>query len=300
MPLFIFEAMSSTPSRPRKTLGSYPSTSVIFSITLALFVIGLFGVLLVYSQELERVVRESFKVQVFLKNDLTDSIKTVLKTNIEKTPGIAPGTLKFISKDEAHKKFTEETGEDFRFMGENLLREYYQFGVTTEYQDTVKLSGIKKRIQKITGVFQVNYQESSITGINKNRNQIGLVLIGIALLLFVVVILLINNTLRLALFSQRFLIRSMQLVGATRGFITKPFLVRSIIYGVIGGVVASGILVGVIMYANRRIPELAYIQNTQRIGIVLGGLVALGIFVALLSTYRAVSKYLQLSLDELY
>lgn len=298
--LAIFEAMSAPSSRTRKTLGSYPSASVIFSITLALFVIGLFGVLLVYSQELERVMRESFKVQVFLKNDLSDSIKTALKTKIEKTPGIAQSTLKFISKDEAYKKFTEETGEDFRFMGENLLREYYQFGVTTEYQDTVKLSGIKKGIEKINGVFQVDYQESSITGINKNRNQIGLVLIGIALLLFIVVVLLINNTLRLALFSQRFLIRSMQLVGATHGFITRPFLIRSIIYGFIGGIMASGILVGVMTYANRRIPELAYIQNTERLGIVLGGLVALGIFVALLSTYRAVSKYLQLSLDELY
>lgn len=292
--------MSATPSRTRKTLGSYPSASVIFSITLALFVIGLFGVLIVYSNELERVVRESFKVQVFLKNDLSDSIKTTLKAKLENTEGIEAGSLKFISKAEAQKKFAEETGEDFSFLGENLLRESYQFGVAADHQDTVKLSAMKKTLAKLNGVFQIHYQESSITGINKNRNQIAIVLIGIALLLFVVVVLLINNTLRLALFSQRFLIRSMQLVGATRSFITKPFLIRSVVYGLIGGVVASAILVAVIMYANKRIPELTYIQNNQRIMIVLGNLVALGIFVALLSTYRAVSKYLQLSLDELY
>jgi cell division transport system permease protein len=298
--LAIFEAMSTSPSRPRKTLGSYPSVSVIFSITLALFVIGLFGLLVVYSNELERVVRESFKVQVFLKNELTDSVKTVLKSKIEKTAGVAPGTLVHISKEDARKKFTQETGEDFSFLGENLLRESYQFGVSAEHQDSTKLLSMGKTLEKLNGVFQVHYQVSSITGINKNRTQIGLVLVGVAVILFVVVVLLINNTLRLALFSQRFLIRSMQLVGATRSFIQKPFLAKSILYGLIGGIVSSGLLVGVVMYANRRIPELAAIQNNDRILIVLGGLVALGIFVALLSTYRAVSKYLQLSLDELY
>jgi cell division transport system permease protein len=292
--------MSTSPSRSRKTLGSYPSVSVIFSITLALFVIGLFGVLIVYSNELERVVRESFKVQVFLKNELTDSAKTTLKSKISRTEGIAPGTLVFISKEDARKKFTQETGEDFSFLGENLLRESYQFGVAATHQDSVKLMAIDKNLSKLPGVFQVHYQESSITGINKNRNQIGLVLVGMATILFVVVILLINNALRLALFSQRFLIRSMQLVGATRSFIQRPFLVRSSLYGLIGGVVASGLLIGMLAYANRRIPELEAIQNTQRILIVLGSLVALGIFVALLSTYRAVSKYLKLSLDELY
>lgn len=292
--------MSTSPSRSRKTLGSYPSASVIFSITLALFVIGLFGVLIVYSNELERVVRESFKVQVFLKNELTDSTKAVLKTKISKTEGIATGTLVFISKEDARKKFTQETGEDFSFLGENLLRESFQFGVAATHQDSAKLRIIDESLSKLNGVFQVHYQESSIKGINKNRNQIGLVLVGMATILFVVVILLINNALRLALFSQRFLIRSMQLVGATRSFIQKPFLIRSSVYGLVGGVVASGLLVGLLAYANRRIPELEAIQNTQRILIVLGSLVALGIFVALLSTYRAVSKYLQLSLDELY
>jgi cell division transport system permease protein len=123
---------------------------------------------------------------------------------------------------------------------------------------------------------------------------------GIALVLFVVVILLINNTLRLALFSQRFLIRSMQLVGATRWFIKKPFLVRSLIYGFIGGMIASGLLIGLVAFANKKVPELTAIQNNDRILIVLASLIGLGIFVALISTYRAVSKYLQLSLDELY
>lgn len=292
--------MSTSPSRSRKTLGSYPSVSVIFSITLALFVIGLFGVLIVYSNELERVVRESFKVQIYLKNELTDSVKTALKVSIEKTEGIAAGTMNFVSKEEAQKKFIRNTGENFTFQGENLFRESYEFGVTPLYQDTAKLRKMKSQLEKVKGVFQIHYLESSITGINKNRTQIALVLVGVASILFLVVILLINNTLRLALFSQRFLIRSMQLVGATGGFIQKPFLLRSMVYGLIAGGIASGLLIGVLAYATRWVPELATIQNNQHILLVLGGLVALGIFVALLSTYRAVSKYLKLSLEELY
>lgn len=256
--------------------------------------------LIVYSNELEGVVRANFNVQVFLKNDITDSTKSILKKRIEQTTGVAAGTLKFVSKEEAKKKFTEETGEDYSFMGENLLRESFRFGVEPAYQDTAKLRLISKQLSAVPGVFQIDYQESAITGINKNRNQIGLVLIGIALVLLIVVVLLIHNTLRLALFSQRFLIRSMQLVGATSGFIQKPFLLRSILYGLVSGLIAAGLLMGLLAYATRKIPELSYIQNTERIGLVLAGLATMGIFVGFLSTYSAVAKYLKLSLDELY
>jgi cell division transport system permease protein len=284
--------MSYSAARAKKKIGTYPSLSVIFSITLALFVMGLFGILIVYSGELERVVRENFRVQVFLKSDLSDSTKAVIKKKIQQQPYIAGPSFIFISK--------EETGEDFSFLGENMLKEAFQFGVPPSYQDSVKLTGIKHSLEKLNGVFQVYYVESSISAINQNKKKIGLVLVGIAALLFVVVVLLINNTLRLALFSQRFLIRSMQLVGATRGFIKTPFLVRALLYGVIGGVFASLLLIAILALANKRIPELSTIQNNQQIIMVLGSLLVLGIFVAFLSTYSAVSKYLKLSLDELY
>jgi cell division transport system permease protein len=292
--------MNSPSARGKKKLGSYPSISVVFSITLALFVIGLFGILIVYSGELERVVRENFRVQVFLKNELTDSTKAAIRSTLEGQGYVTTGSLIFISKEEARKKFIKETGEDFSFLGENLLRETFQFGVAPAFQDSIKLSSIKQSLSKQQGVFQVYYVESSISAINQNKKQIGLVLIGISGLLFVVVVLLINNTLRLALFSQRFLIRSMQLVGATRGFIKKPFLYRALLYGFISGLISSGLLITILMLANKRIPELKSIQNNERIIIVFASLTVLGIFVALISTYRAVSKYLKLSLDELY
>ena len=123
---------------------------------------------------------------------------------------------------------------------------------------------------------------------------------GLVTLLLLVVMLLINNTLRLALFSQRFLIRSMQLVGARSWFIQKPFLFRASLHGFIAGILASALLVALISFATQRVADLALIQNNNRLLLLLGFLIALGMLVAFLSTYRAVSKYLKLSLDELY
>jgi len=159
---------------------------------------------------------------------------------------------------------------------------------------------IKKKLEKRKWVHFVDYNPNLIESINKNRNTIGIVLAGSAAALFLVVILLIRNTLRLALFSQRFLIRSMQLVGATRGFITKPFLFRAMGYGLVGSVISGGLLTGLVAYAGKIIPELKLIINPAEILIVLALLTSVGIFVSVWSTWRAMRHYLSLSLDELY
>jgi cell division transport system permease protein len=146
----------------------------------------------------------------------------------------------------------------------------------------------------------VYYVESLIESINKNIAKIGFVLLGLASVLLLVVVLLINNTLRLALFSQRFLIRSMQLVGATRTFIQGPFLWRAFLHGAIAGLISCGLLWGVVQLGHRKIEELQMLENRERLLILLASLLGLGIFVAVISTWRAVHKYLKLSLDELY
>jgi cell division transport system permease protein len=289
----------------KKKLGSYPYISVVLSITLALFVIGVFGALVIYSKELERVVQENVKVQVYLKNHITEAQRIQVEKNLY-SKNFLPKTnkekaIQFISKEEAAKQFIKDTGEDFqKFLGENPLRDAFLVVVDPAYQDNASLSKIKKDVEAISGVFQVYYVENVIESVNKNVAKIGFVLISIATLLLITVVLLINNTLRLALFSQRFLIRSMQLVGAKRWFIQKPFLFRACLHGFLAGAIASGLLVGMISYANKRIEDLQLIQNNDRILLLIGSLLLLGIFVAVLSTQRAVSKYLKLSLDELY
>ncbi|MBL7864915.1 MAG: ABC transporter permease [Cyclobacteriaceae bacterium] len=288
-----------------KKLGSYPVISVVISITLALFVIGLFGVLVIYSQELGRLVRENVRIQVYLKSTLQKEDIDAIEKQLAKSDFILKDstrkTLVFVSRDEAAKQFIQDTGEDFqKFLGENPLKDAFLVTVDPAFHEKKKLQEIKARLEKDKGIFQVYYVESLVESINKNVAKIGLVLLGIAGMLLVVVVLLINNTLRLALFSQRFLIRSMQLVGATRAFIQGPFILRSILLGFISGVVASGMLWLLLRYGKSRVEDLSMLENEKRILMLLASLLALGIFVAAISTWRAVHKYLKLSLDELY
>lgn len=287
----------------KKKLGTYPYLSVVLSITLALFVIGVFGALVIYSKELERIVRENVKVQVYLNSQVSDVQRNQIEKGLASKPyvGEDKNAIQFVSKEEAAKLLIEETGENFKnFLGENPLKDAYLVRIKEGFHDTESLKKVKTEIEQIGGVFQVHYIENVIDSINQNITKIGLVLMGLVALLLLVVMLLINNTLRLALFSQRFLIRSMQLVGARSWFIQKPFLYRASLHGFIAGALASALLVALITFATQRVADLALIQNNNRLLLLLGFLIALGMLVAFLSTYRAVSKYLKLSLDELY
>ena len=289
----------------KKKLGSYPFISVVFSITLALFVIGLFGMLVIYSRGLARLVQENVRIQVYLKNQLDKETMAAIEKELKGSDFLlkdATGkSIQFISKEEAAKKFIKDTGEDFqKFLGENPLRDAYLIAIDPAFHEKQKLTSIKDRLEKIKGVFQVYYEANLVESINKNIGKIGLVLLGFASIMLLVVVLLINNTVRLALFSQRFLIRSMQLVGATRTFIQGPFILRAALHGMISGLVASGLLWGILRYGDSKVEELRLIENKDRVLILLACLLALGIFVAVVSTWRAVRRYLKLSLDELY
>jgi cell division transport system permease protein len=287
----------------KKKLGSYPSVSVVLSITLALFVIGVFGALIIYSKELERVVRENVKIQVYLKSQLSDAQRSQIEKSLAGKAYVSARkeAIQFISKEEAANQFIKETGEDFKqFLGENPLRDAYLVKITQDYHDAESLKKIKEDVEKISGVFEVYYVENVIDSINKNVSKIGILLMSLAVLLLIIVVLLINNTLRLALFSQRFLIRSMQLVGAKRSFIQRPFLVRAGAHGLLAGLLATGLLMAALVTATRKVEDLALIQNNDRLLGLIALLLLLGILVAVASTFRAVSKYLKLSLDELY
>lgn len=289
----------------RRKLGSYPSLGVVLSITLALFVIGIFGMLIIYAQQFEKVVRENIRVEVYLKNGLTQTQRSQVEKNLESLPYVSKQTteppLRFISKEDAAKKFIEETGEDFtKFLGDNPLHDAYLISIDPAYHTTKSMQKIKAEVEKMNGVFQVVPKEGLIDSVNKNVAKIGLVLAGMVALLLVIVVLLINNTLRLALFSQRFLIRSMQLVGARKWFIQRPFLFRSFGYGVLAGVLASLGIWGLTNYANKKIEDLIVLQNKEQMLILMGSLLLIGVIVAVTSTFISIRKYLKMSLDDLY
>ncbi len=286
-------------------MGSYPYFSVVFSIFLSLFVIGLFGLLFIHASKLTTAIKENIEVQIYLNKGITDNQRIQIQKTLSSKEYIARKNeelqISFVSKEEAAKGFIEETGEDFtNFLGENPLRDAYIIKIDPEFQSGEQLTEIKENIEKLTGVFEVVYVESLVESINKNLARISVVLLGFAVILIFIVIMLINNTIKLALFSQRFLIRSMQLVGATASFIQRPFLIRSALHGAMAGVIASAGLYGLLNFANRKIEDLASLQDLRMMFILFAALLVLGAIIGFGSTYRAINKYLKLSLDELY
>lgn len=299
--------MAQTNLKPtrKKKLGSYPHAMVIFSITLALFVIGLFGLLLIHAGKLSNLVKESIEVQVYLDRDLSETQLVTLKQAFAKKEYIAykgkEAQVRFYSKEEGAKAFIKETGEDFlNFLGENPLRDAYILNINPDFADSKNLKVIKQDLQEIPGVYEVQYVESLIESINSNIRKLSIVLLSFAGILVLAVIILINNTVKLALFSQRFLIRSMQLVGATSGFIQRPFLNRATLQGIISGLLASVLLLALLQYAYYQINELYLLRDEIQIGVLLGSLIILGSILGFFSSYRAVKKYLGMSLDDLY
>jgi cell division transport system permease protein len=289
-------------ARKKKKLGNYPFVGVTSSIALALLVIGLFGALVIYTKELERVVRDQVRVQVYLKSGLSAIQIQQIQKNLSARYFIAKKegseAIRFISKEEAAKQFVAETGEDFmKFLGENPLRDAFLLQIDARYHNPKAFEKLKAEMEAINGVFQVYYIESLLESVNKNVSTIALALMCLAAILLV---LLINNTVRLALFSQRFIIRSMQLVGATRGFIQAPFLWRSALYGFTASVISSASLTGILFAANREVDNLRLLQNNERLYLLIVTLTLLGIFVSVLSTAQAITKYLNQSLDDLY
>jgi cell division transport system permease protein len=291
--------------REKKVLGHFKFGSVLFSTTLSLFIVGLFGVILIQAKTLTSIIRENIEIQVFLTKNLDKSQLKAIRTNLSKKSYVLTKNdtlaLKFISDEEAAAAFIESTGEDFtQFLEDNPLRDSYIIAISEEFQTSEQLAEIVTELENIPGVFEVSFMRDLVDSINKNLFKVSLVLGGFILILIITVVMLINNTIRLALFSQRFLIRSMQLVGATRGFIRKPFLFRAWGFGMIAGVISSGLLFGLIQYAQSNIEGFALLQNYGMLFILFLILIISGGILSLLSTLRAVNKYLNMSLDELY
>ena len=291
--------------RKKTRLGSYKFVSVLFSITLSLFITGLVGLIIIQAKTLTSIIRENIEIQVFLNKNLQKGDVDRITKLLQQKPYILEkeGTKRFtyVTKEEAAAVFMEEVGEDFtQFINDNPLRDVFTFSVAEDYQTPELIEDIVAELQALDGVFEVTYMSDLVESINKNLLKVSMVLGAFILILLVTVIILINNTIRLALFSQRFLIRSMQLVGATKGFIRKPFLLRAFLYGALGGILASAMLFGLMEYGKQVIDGFNLLYNLKWLLILFGGLVFLGAFLSLFSTLKSVNKYLNMSLDELY
>jgi cell division transport system permease protein len=286
----------------KKKLGGYPAVGVVFSITLALFALGLFGTLMIYSHEFGKMVRDSLNVKVYLKSTLTETQRNQLEKTILGKEYVTQGetSLKFISKEEAEKDLVEQIGDYKEILGENPLKDAFVIGIKPEFQDTTNLKKIKADLETVNGIMEATYDIPLFDAVNKNFINISVVLLSIAGLMLIITFLLVSNTLRIALFSQRFLIRSMQLVGAKRWFIQRPFLARAAFYGLLAGIITSGLLWALSDYSQRKITEITIVHNQRHFLMLLAILLGTGMIVAVVSTYFSIRRYLKMSLDELY
>lgn len=291
--------------KKKKKLGSYPIASAVFSNTLALLVIGLFGLLVLHANKLRTLIEENIEISIYLDREITEANRTKISkilANKDFTAKKAGNALiTFKSKEQAAKEFFADSGEDVvGFLGENPLRDAFVLKLNPSYYQSDSLQQIQKEIESLNGVFEVTYVKTLIESVNENVTTIGLILTGFSVILLISVVILINNTIKLALFSQRFLIRSMQLVGATRGFIRRPFLYRSVFHGILAGIVASGILYMLLNWAYEQLDALQQLADQEKMLILFGILIILGAVIGYFSTRRAINKYLKMSLDELY
>jgi cell division transport system permease protein len=296
--------MKNTPRKKTK-LGSYKFVSVLFSTTLSLFIVGLFGVIVIQAKTLTSIIRENIEIQIFLNTNISEDNSKRIGELLKSQPYVLEKeeekVIKYVSREEAAATFLMDTGEDFtKFLDDNPLRDSYTFSIKEEFQTAEQITEIVEEMEALEGVFEVTYMNDLVESINQNLMKVSMVLGAFILILIVTVIMLINNTIRLALYSQRFLIRSMQLVGATKGFIRKPFLTRSFGYGALAGVFASALLLGLIEYAKSNVDGFNLLQNQQLLLLLFAGLIVFGAFLSLFSTLRSVNKYLNMSLDELY
>lgn len=288
-----FEASESA----KKTKTIYIST--VFGIAMVLLMVGLLGLILVHANNLSKYVKENIVVNIFVDESAREADVVQLQHQLDGNPMVKQ--TQYVSKELAARNLQKDLGEDFvKFLGYNPLSQSIDVYLKADYANNRDITKFKIELLKNPLVKEVKYQQSLVDKMNQNLTSITLVILAFAAIFVVVSVGLINNTIRLAIYSQRFLIKSMQLVGATRSFIRKPFLLYGVWHGLLGALIAIIILMGTLYFANRTLPELVVLQNYTEFGLVFLIVIGLGIFISGLSTYLAVSKYLRSKVITLY
>ena len=281
----------------KKTKTIYVST--VISISRVLLMLGLLGLILVHGKNLSNYVKENIVLNVIINEGTKEVDVLALQKQIEVNTNVK--STQYISKELAARNLTQELGEDFiKFLGYNPLLSSIDVYLKADFANNASIDNFIKQFQKNPLINEVRYQKSLIDNINQNIRTISLVLLCFGGILLILAIALINNTIRLAIYSQRFLIKSMQLVGATRSFIRNPFIGYGILHGLIAGLIAIILLIGTLYFSQQQIPELIILRNYYEFGIVFLGVIGVGILISGLSTYFAVTKYLKSKSNNLY
>ncbi|RAR71676.1 cell division protein FtsX [Flavobacterium aciduliphilum] len=281
----------------RRLISSY--FSVVLSIFLVLFLLGLLGLFVINSKRLSDNFKEDIVMTVFFKNEANDTVFKAFETEMQ--TGKYAKDFKFISKEEAAKEHEKALGEHFtEFLGANPLYNSYDIHLKADYVTNPGFSKIEYDVRKNPMVADVVYDKQLITLVNDNIKSVSIWVLIISGLFTVISILLINSSLRLSIYSKRFIIKTMQMVGATKAFIRKPFILKSILLGLIGSVLAIAALIGVLLYVSTNFPALDIFHDGLLTGAVLLMVLLLGVIITGIGTYFATQRFLNLRTDDLY
>jgi len=253
----------------------------------------------VHFNNLSRYVKENIVLNIIVNDAARET--DVLQLQKQLDGNVEVKQTQYVSKELAARHLQKDLGEDFvKFLGYNPLLSSIDVYLKADYANNASINEFKAKLVKNPLVKEVIYQQSLVDLMNDRIATISLVILAFTAIFLVVSLALINNTIRLAIYSQRFLIKSMQLVGATKGFIRKPFLLYGIWHGLLGGLIAIILLIGMLYLAYQQIPDLIILQNYTEFGLVFLAVIGLGIFISGLSTYIAVNKFLRLKIYDLY
>ncbi|MGZ9676949.1 cell division protein FtsX [Flavobacterium sp. GNP001] len=281
----------------RRLISSY--FSVVLSVFLVLFLLGILGLFIINSKKLANDFKENIAMTVFFKNEANDSIVKSFDQQLKTSPFVR--SHKYVTKEAAAKEHTDIIGEDFMtFLGENPLQNSYDIHFKGDYVVNDSIIKIEAQLRKNTMISDIVYDKQLVNLVNDNINKVSMWILIVSSFLAVIAVLLINSSLRLSIYSNRFIIKTMQMVGATKSFIRKPFVMRSIKLGMIGAGLAVIALLGVLFYIDNNFPLLGIFNDKGSITLVLIGVLAIGIVITWLSTYFATQRFLNLRTDDLY
>ena len=281
----------------RRLITSY--FSVIVSITLVLFLMGFFSFLVLSANKLANYFKEQVTVTVLIKDDA----KNADIEQLQKTLSVASfvKSVRFVSKEVAAEKFSKDIGEDFvTFIGTNPLQNTIDLSLKAEYAEPDKMREIKRELEQNSFVTEVVYDQSLVALIHENVNRIGIVTLIFSALFTFVSILLINASIRLSIYSRRFIIKTMRLVGATRSFIRRPFLWTNVRLGILSALIAIVLFYLSLLAIVKSYPEFNILMDTGTLSIVFISIITIGILISWLSTYFATQRFLNLNTNDLY
>ena len=281
----------------RRLRSSY--LSVIISIALVLFLVGFLGVILLKTNSISNHFKEKVAITIFLNDNAKSNDVDILKAELKQA--IYSKEVIYISKKEAAEIYAEEIGEDFvEFLGDNPLKNAIDVTLKSDFVTPEQMDEIEKNLLIRSIVAEVVYDKPLIELLTKNINRISFWMLLLSALFTLIAVVLINSSIRISIYSKRFTIKTMQMVGATKGFIRRPFIWNSIKLGIIGALVSNIALVGFIMYINKMVPEIELLSDYKELGILFLLIIIMGILITWLSTFFATQRFLNLRTDELY